>query len=107
MTTLHLAVWFSPAPVVKVIAEVIPDVNVSDGQKRTPLHYAAQYNKADVVQMLINNHADVKAIDQEQVTPLVLAALVNASEDVLKVLIDADPDKNTALHIASEKNVVL
>mmetsp|Transcript_39405 Transcript_39405/g.124476 ORF Transcript_39405/g.124476 Transcript_39405/m.124476 type:complete len:473 (-) Transcript_39405:1477-2895(-) len=88
-----------------------PDVNATDGEKRTALHYAVVNDELlPSVQALLSAGAAVDQKDWAGLTPLHWAAFLGAAKNVRALLAAgaaaqaADHHQRTALHRAAERN---
>ncbi len=84
------------------------DVNIKNGDGKTPLHIAVEKNYEDIVRLLLQKNADLNTKDNNGNTPLHIA-VKNGNYFVVKELLRAGADKNiknnegkTALDIAKE-----
>eukprot|EP00467_Chlorarachnion_reptans_P023600 CAMPEP_0114514302 /NCGR_PEP_ID=MMETSP0109-20121206/16076_1 /TAXON_ID=29199 /ORGANISM="Chlorarachnion reptans, Strain CCCM449" /LENGTH=341 /DNA_ID=CAMNT_0001694323 /DNA_START=260 /DNA_END=1285 /DNA_ORIENTATION=- len=67
------------------------DVNLRDGEQRTPIHWACAGGHVDVAKILIENGADLSALDSKGNTPLHYATGYGQPE-AARVLLDAGVD---------------
>ncbi len=73
------------------------DVLAAEPDGSTPLHWAANRNDAEAVAALINKGADVNANNRYGVTPLIAACMGSGEVAVIKLLIKAGADPDSAL----------
>ncbi|XP_055604344.1 putative ankyrin repeat protein RF_0381 [Uranotaenia lowii] len=104
---LHLAVKMGDEECVREIIKKNPEMNLKDGEGKTPLHYAV--NSIHLTKILMDNKADPYALDDSGQTPLHLAVLEGYIHSV-KLLFDygvnpsiENSDGKTALHLAVQK----
>ena len=73
--------WKEP-DIVERIIDLGADVNIKNGNKRTPLHVAAENNNFEALKILLENGADIHAKDIHQITPLDIVQKKNRKKTV-------------------------
>lgn len=97
-SAIHVASYYNKPTCLQCLLDANADINLRDGNKRTPLHAAVMLQRsignAKVVQTLLDAGADIHAIDKFGNTPLMYASRVGC-EELMKTLISAGADVNT------------
>eukprot|EP01023_Acetabularia_acetabulum_P027823 TRINITY_DN26344_c0_g1_i1.p2 TRINITY_DN26344_c0_g1~~TRINITY_DN26344_c0_g1_i1.p2 ORF type:complete len:290 (-),score=69.25 TRINITY_DN26344_c0_g1_i1:425-1294(-) len=67
------------------------DVNMRDGEGRTPLHYTVAYNHAEAAELMLYGGADINLVDNRNNTPLHYACGY-ARNEIISLLLTRKPD---------------
>ncbi len=81
-------------PILRMSLQLGADVDVRDGNRRTPLYEAAKYGQLEIVRLLVERGADLHAArDHPEMTPLHVAAEYGQLEAV-RFLLEIGADAN-------------
>jgi ankyrin repeat protein len=108
-SSLHLAAFFGVKEAVSILLQDCQNVNLRDGNGRTPLSWAAEKGHEAVLKLLLDKGANIEAVDSYGLTALLHAA-GNRHEVVVKLLIEKGAeieaknvaDRNVLLHAAGK-----
>ncbi|KAJ8307262.1 hypothetical protein KUTeg_015346 [Tegillarca granosa] len=111
-TPLQVAALHASMETIELLTNNGADVNVFDGNNRSPLHYATAAARLDVVQHFIKTAgADVNTSNYKQGTPLMNAACGVRNPGLVKLLLDRganvnliDTNRMSAFRLCLESN---
>ena len=85
ITKLHLAVYFGLDDIVRYLVEAGAELDVKDGEGRTPLSWAVELGRSSIAKYLLNHGADANMPERLQNT--LGWAIVNGDPSLFQVLI--------------------
>jgi len=112
-SVLHMAIYYdAPLTAAVLVSEMLVPINVTDAEGRTPLQLSLLMQEGRTLRLLLENQADTTIPDSDDRRALYLAAYYGDTLYTTSLLtaLDIDVDakntkkRQTALHIAAEKN---
>ena len=85
-TGLHAAAQKGDVAKIDRLAAAKADLNVRDGNGRTPLHVAAFARQREAIKALVKNGADINLLDKDRYDGVTIAAVAD-DEETLRVLL--------------------
>ena len=85
-TGLHAAAQKGDTAEIDRLAAAKADLNVRDGNGRTPLHVAAFAGQREAIKALVKHGADINLLDKDRYDGVTIAAVAN-DEETLRVLL--------------------